>query len=188
MTPPSPPPDETPTPSPSPDGGAGSSTGSAPTSSADPLAFVGDVGPAFDTEGAEHLPPPEPAQPEVAAEWDEAAVRGILTAKGEVLHGLIALDKSSDEWRYTKGDLSAIAPPLTRILNRYPVTQAAAATGDEIALIIGLGGYAARSIAERKLALQAQAGKDAPQPVTGITPEGIVTEPAESEHTWQVDG
>lgn len=187
MTPPSPPPDETPSPSPE-SGAAGSSPGSAPTSSTDPLAFVGDVGPAFDAEGAAQQPAPETAQPEVAAEWDEQAVRNILTAKGQVLHGLIAVDKSSDEWIYTRGDLGAIAPPLTRILNRYPITQAAAATGDELALIIGLGGYAARSIAERKIALQAQAGQDAPQPVTGITPEGVVTEPPESEHTWQVGG
>lgn len=196
MSPPDPLDPQSPSPSPSsegnanPAGEAASSKGSSTASATSAAAFIGDPGPAFDAEGAADLPAPEPAAAQLSpdVEWEEATIRNLLTAKGEVLHTAIAVDKDSDEWRYTTGDLHAIAPPLTRILNRYDATRAAAATGDELALIIGLVGYAGRSIAERRVAIAAHQEHEAPAPITGMTAEGVTPVTPESEHTWQVDG
>lgn len=186
MTPPNPPsPSESPNPD---DVAAGSSTASGPTSSTDGLAFVADAGPAFDADGAADQPPPAPVESVLDVAWEEETVRGLLAAQGEVMHVAVAVDKESAEWRYTEGDLSSIAPPLTRILNRYDATRAAAQTGDELALIIGLTGYAGRSIAERRVAIARARADEAPAPITGMSPEGVTTHPAESENTWQVDG
>jgi hypothetical protein len=76
---------------------------------------------------------------------------------------------------YTRDELRAIAPPLTRILNRYDATRAAAATGDELALLIGLTGYVGRSIEERRRALRALAAEQPDdldfEPVTAYGPD-----------------
>lgn len=129
--------------------------------------LIGDAGPEFD-------PAAEPASSPLAGaldgaggeDWKEARVRGLLNAKGELVHGVLAVDKSSTEWRYTAADLDVIAPALTRILNRYDATRAAAAAGDELVVAVGFAGYAARSYGERRLALQlrALAAGEQPQP------------------------
>jgi hypothetical protein len=161
-------------PSPSPNGqpaedsSAASSTGSAPASKTSKSAaglFIGDPGPAFDARAAADAPPPElgqPALPELL--WEEASVRGVLTAQGAAVH--MAIGKGEQDWLYLEGELATIAPPLTRILNRYPQTQALAAGGDAIAAAIGFGAYGMRSILERRAALlEAQAE---PEPVSGV--------------------
>lgn len=71
-----------------------------------------------------------------------------------MLHALAG--KGDDDWLYTQAELRAIAPPLARILNRYPVTAAAAGSGDELAVLIGFGGYAMRSIQVRREAIAAE--------------------------------
>jgi hypothetical protein len=93
-------------------------------------------------------------------------VRQILAAKGLLLHHLVAIEKESTEWVYTERDLAAIAPPLTAILNRYDVTRAGAAAGDELALAIGFLGYGSRSIRERRGAQQRLA-EQPDVPITG---------------------
>jgi hypothetical protein len=123
--------------------------------STDGHGFIADPGPAHD---GEHAPPPPEGEP--AAElldglaWDSEVVRGLLTAQGQALHTFAG--KGEDDWIYTRDELRAIAPPLTRILNRYDATRAAAGTGDELALLIGLTGYVGRSISVRRDVLRAQ--------------------------------
>jgi hypothetical protein len=150
-------PSASPSPSPSPAAAADSSPGSSTASDA---GLVADAGPVFDPNEVDddRTAPPELDEPNSPAWtpddlWDEQRVRSVLQAKGLVLHGLLAVDPSSDEWSYTDDDLSAIAPPLTRILNRYDATRAAAAAGDELAVAVGFGGYAIRSYGQRKAAL-----------------------------------
>lgn len=141
---------------------------SAASSTASPAAdLIGDAGPAFIEPERDELPGPDAAELAAAVgglSWSEPRVRAILQAKGQALHGLIAVDPASDEWVYTSGDLTAIAPPLTRILNRYPATRAAAASGDELALVIGFAGYGMRSWSQRRAALQLLAAYQAEQP------------------------
>jgi hypothetical protein len=142
-----------PSPSPSPshdDAAAGSSTASSP---ADGAGLIGDAGPVFDPGAA---PPPAPELPAALAGgelWTVPRVKALMTAQGSLLHGAIAVDKQSSEWAYTEADLGAIAPALTRILNRYEPTRAAAAAGDELIVAVGFAGYAARSVSERRRAL-----------------------------------
>jgi hypothetical protein len=126
------------------------------TDSATAPDLLGDGGPAF-TPGAGDTPPPAvdvAGALEGSSKWFESRVRSLLTAKGSAVHALLAVDKGrSSEWLYTEADLSAIAPALTRILNRYPGTRAAAAMGDEATVAIGFAGYAARSWSERRMLL-----------------------------------
>jgi hypothetical protein len=144
------------------------------TASSTGSAFIADPGPAFEASepraGAEPAAPAGElhALPTPPPEWEEDAVRGILTAKGQLLH--VAVGVAERDWTYTEGDLAAIAPPLTRILNRYDATRAAAGTGDEIGLIIGVGGYVTRSYRERMAALRARE-QEIPVPASGVPAE-----------------
>lgn len=145
----------------SPSAGAASST----ASSAGTEFFEPDgEGPEF--EGA------EPADQERAAftvrpgeeqildvDWDPKVVRSLLESTGQVLH--TAAGKSQEDWVFTERELRAIAPPLARILSRYPVTAAASGIGDEFAVIIGFSGYTMRSLKERKAAIEAQQARAA---------------------------
>lgn len=171
-----PPSRESPIPPPTPNqtrtrSGTGSSAGS---SSARRAGAFADAGPAFDP-GA---PPPDvEAPPEPVDDggllvlWERDRVELLLRGQGEVVHTALAVDKESQEWRYTDGELDTIAPPLTNILNRYEPTRAAAVLGDEIALIVGLSGYVGRSVAARRAATRRQE-EDEPH-LTGVpAPEG----------------
>ncbi|MFL5901238.1 MAG: hypothetical protein ACJ75S_08585 [Solirubrobacterales bacterium] len=159
-----------------PDAQAESAPSSTVSSAADST-FIGDPGPAFESDGdyaREGFAPPEPgadlgAPPPVELGWEEDSVRSILTAKGAAVHALAGVAEA--DWIYTEADLMAIAAPLTRILNRYPVTQAAAGAGDELAVAIGFGGYAMRSYTERKVELEAQ------EEVEHVPASGRVAEP-----------
>jgi hypothetical protein len=134
-----------------------------------------DAGPTFDA-GA--TPPPAAVpldEPHPSAKvdlWTTDRIRTVLETQGAVVHGLVAVDSESLEWLYTEADLKAIAPPLTRILNRYDVTRAAAAASDELSVAVGLAGYAARSWSERQRALKARHADY--EPVTGAAPNGAV--------------
>jgi len=130
--------------------------------------FVGDPGPAFDHEQAAAQPAPELA-PQVAVLdqlWEEDTVRSILRAEGAAVHTLVGV--TDDDWVWLEHELDAIAPPLTRILNRYPATRAAAGAGDEAAVVIALGGHATRSYIARKAELAARMAEQQPEPVTGV--------------------
>jgi hypothetical protein len=108
--------------------------------------------------------------------WSANRIGSLLEAKGALLHGALAKDKSSTEWLYTKADLAAIAPALARIMNRYPATRAAAAGGDELAVAMGFAGYGARSWSERRAAIAlerfdqaaAEAGSDFGAPIEAV--------------------
>jgi hypothetical protein len=193
LHPPSPAPEATPSPQPTrpADTAAARSSrasSSAPTSRAAGL-FIGDPGPAFDADQAAREPAPELAagEPPLVADalpaWEEDAVRSILTAQGNLVHGVAGV--AEDDWIYLQHELDAIAPPLTRILNRVPALRAAAEAGDGIAVMIGLGGYTVRSYTARRAELQAQAQEQLPEPVTGVAaPPGTGPEPQEVP-TWQ---
>jgi hypothetical protein len=169
---PPPSPSESPSPGPSPSPAAGASPTSA-TGSSSGSRFDVDPGPRFDEDG--RPPADERAAPAIdvgelpASElWQEDRLKRLLMAQGMVLHTVAAVDKASTEWVYTQNDLAAIAPPLTAILNRYDATRAAAAAGDELALLVGLGGYVARSYRERRHALDALGEPLQPVPTPGV--------------------
>lgn len=90
----------------------------------------------------------------IEVQWDPKVMRGLLKAKGAALHSIAG--KAEQDWAYTSEELDAISVPLTNILNRYDATRAAAGTGDELAAILGLSGYAMRSVQERKVVIKAE--------------------------------
>jgi hypothetical protein len=150
--------------------------------------FIGDPGPAFDARQADELAG-EPASPrgqlhalpgggELGLQVEEETVRGFLTAQGELAH--LAIGVGELDWRYTEADLRAIAPPLTRIVNRYPAAaETVAALGDPAAAGIGLFNYGLRSLQERRAVLAAREAEP-DVPITGAhAPAGTgPTQPA----------
>src|ERR1700733_13178143 len=96
--------------------------------------FVADPGPAFDGDAPEPEPvdgAPDPgagappsAGVEPVVEWDPRVVETALTVQGNSLHQLAG--RGASDWIYTETELRAIVPSLTRILNRYDQTRAAA--------------------------------------------------------------
>jgi hypothetical protein len=106
-------------------------------------------------------PPPPPSElvaeaeslPTPLAQWEEAAIRGYLTMVGDGAHELYAwrfrsahgAGEAEQAWRMTEVDLDRIAPPLTRILNRYDAIRRVAPASDPIAVAVGTGMWAWRS-------------------------------------------
>jgi hypothetical protein len=186
---------QTPSPSPSesPSGDQAESAPS-PTASSGPAAdgFFADAGPAFDPERA---PDAELLVDELAADeilpegWEIETVRSLLVTQGQITHLVLRVGDAGDEttWRHTEDDLRAIAPPLTRMLNRYDATRAAAAAGDEISLVAGLTTYATRNyIARRRLLAQA-AGQRVDVPVSGRAAEPDTGPPPDDQEPEPVE-
>jgi hypothetical protein len=160
-----------------------------PTGSSAGFDFVTDPGPAFDPEAG-------PAEPELETidrledlGWEEATIREALSTQGELLHELarwrLALDEeeAEDVWMHTDRDLRAIAPPLTRILNRYDVTRAAAVAGDEALLAAGIARYGARNVIKTRRLLAMQRAR-----VQEVPSSGRAAEPGtgpEHDEDWQ---
>ena len=139
-----------------------SSTGSAAGSDA---GFFADPGPAFDADDAPAAPALEEPELALLEGWREETVRELLTTQGHVTHLALRVREANDQetWKHTREDLDRIAPPLTRMLNRYDVTRAAAAAGDEISLAAAVGAYATRNvIARQRLLAQARAMGEVP--------------------------
>lgn len=121
-----------------------------------PRELAGETGPG-------ELAAPEVLDADPGLGWDVEVVRLILRAQGAGAHAFLAAGHP-DAFRMTEADLEAIAPPLTRILNRYDATRAAAAMGDEAALVIGYGQYGIRSMRQRGQAIaEREAAETAPE-------------------------
>lgn len=138
---------------------------SAGSSTSEPIDFVGDPGPGFNAEQAaaddSRIRHDADADARAATaeafglpEVAEESVRDVLRNGGDMLHAVVGVGEL--DWRATQADLDRIAPPATRILNRYDATRAAAAKSDELALIMGLGLYSWRSMLERRAILFAE--------------------------------
>lgn len=132
---------------------AGSSTGSSTSSP-----YVAGAGPGFDPS----QPPPiadsdeqrEERGAAFLAEWEEQQVSDWLKNAGDLAHAGFGI--GDYDWVMTQRDLERIAPPLTRILNRYEPTRAVAEYSDPAAVAIGFGLYGWRSALERIHVLRAQ--------------------------------
>lgn len=165
-------PDPSPSPSPSASGDGERSASSPPASSA-AADFIADPGPAFDPKRSPAAPVVEEPDDAPAGEdeWDVARVRELLELQGEVTHAALQVGADDETtWIHTERDLRAIAPPLTRILNRYDATRAAAAAGDELLLAAALGRYGVRNFKTRRRLIAHQA-LQGPVPVTGVAAE-----------------
>jgi hypothetical protein len=180
-------PEPEPTPSPTDpaaeDYSASSRAGSSTSNGAGP--FVGDAGPGFDAAGAGDAPPAGPDVPLEAftPDVDEEQIRSALRNLGDGAHAVIGVGEL--DWCMTQTDLERIAPPLTRIVNRYPALAAAAGHSDELAVAIGTGLYTWRSLLERQAVLRARETEDAaaspagpPRPAAAPSPRAAPGGPA----------
>lgn len=116
----------------------------------------------------EQEPPPQQAalppgdeevvlgEPVVATEakWEEEAVSEHLKMVGSGIHELWG--KAEKDWEMTQRDLERIAPPLTRILNRYEPTARLAVASDPLLLGYGMTMYSYRSILQARAAVAAE--------------------------------
>jgi len=119
--------------------------------------FAGDRGPGFSPDaqpphvGEEPLTGPVLGVVEIVP---EEKVRSILLNGGDLLHAGIGVGEL--DWVMTEKDQDRIAPPLTRIINKHEQLAAIAGRSDELAVAIGTGLYAWRSLLEREAILKAQ--------------------------------
>jgi hypothetical protein len=121
--------------------------------------YIEDAGPGFDpreqitTElpplGEEQLVATEPLE-----RWEEDTVRAGLDGAGEAVHLMIGVGES--DWKMTQADLDRIAPPLTRIMNRYEPIAQLAPYADPLLVAQGAAQYAFRSMVARRAALAAR--------------------------------
>jgi hypothetical protein len=96
---------------------------------------------------------PEPAS--IYPGWEPETVEQFLSGTGHGLHLLIGAGEK--DWLMTRTDLDRIAPPLTRILNRYEPSLRASVYADPLLVAHGLGLYGWRSALQRQAALRARA-------------------------------
>lgn len=152
------------------------------------------AGPEFDPDLAPEPPDVEEVGGELAAAtaaaeqgWIEQQVRDLLITQGNASNWLFRLHDQDETWKHTEEDLRAIAGPLTRILNRYDATRAAAAAGDEMALGAAIFNYGARNYTQRRRLIRYLAEQQAP--VSGrAAPEGTgPPEPQPDPYEEQAD-
>jgi hypothetical protein len=136
----------------------GSSTGSDP--------FIGNPGPGFDPTQAGQATDPngfssDPPQPVLPIpDVSEDQIRSALANGGDMLHALVGIGEY--DLVMTQADLDRIAPPLTRIVNRYEPLQAVAGHSDEAAVAIGFGMYGWRTALERRAVKHARDDRPVP--------------------------
>ena len=87
--------------------------------------------------------------------WEEKTVEDFLNGTGHGLH--LLLGAGEKDWLMTRTDLDRIAPPLTRILNRYEPAVRASAYADPLLVAGGFGLYGWRSALQRQAAIRAKA-------------------------------
>lgn len=162
---------QSPSPPQSPSGPEGERSAASSTAFSGAPDFVADAGPAFDPKTAPEAPLFEDELDQQPEGWLEDTVRELLVTQGEVTHWMLRVGDEThdpDSWEHTQKDLGRIAPPLTRMLNRYDITRAAAAAGDEASLAAALSVYVARNYTKRRRLLAELRELDQPQPLTGV--------------------
>jgi hypothetical protein len=163
---------ESPTPRPGAAGHASSSPGSSTPNGRADGPFVAGPGPGFsraDTPPSPDEPGSQPgSEPDLAGfapEVSEDQIRGVLLNAGDGLHAVVGVGDL--DWVMTETDLERIAPPLTRIVNRYPALAAVAGHSDEVAVSIGAGLWTWRSLLERRAVLRARESDEPAAPLSG---------------------
>lgn len=99
----------------------------------------------------------EPAPP-VYPGWEQETVEQFLMGFGAGTHMLIGA--AEKDWLMTRRDLERIAPPLTRIMNRWEPAVRMSPYADPLLVAHGFALYGWRSALERNRALRDQAAEE----------------------------
>ncbi len=133
--------------------------------------YVEETGPGIPELPAAAVPEVEPegATEQALPGWELETIEQFLRGTGAGLHMLAGV--TDKDWLMTQADLERIAPPLTRIANRYEPVLRLSPVADPLLVAHGFALYGWRSALERKRALrdaeeQAAAG-DGYEPVEG---------------------
>lgn len=130
--------------------------------------MIEDAGQAWDPagtgeapDGSEHYAdmPPELADPIDPDGWDAERAITLLRAGGSVLNGVVGAG-SPTAFTFTDAELRALDVPLANMLNRVPMTRAAAVVADPLAVGMVLSGWLTRSITERRAAQEPDTDPD----------------------------
>jgi hypothetical protein len=125
--------------------------------------------------------PPDERAAEMLEQWEEEVIKSLLGVQGRVLHAAIGV--SEQDWVHTDVDLAAIAPPLTRICNRYEPVRRYARHADPVTLLTGLAAYATRSLLERRDVLAALAEDADTMPIAPAEESPVPTPEASAPAT-----
>jgi hypothetical protein len=94
----------------------------------------------------------EQFQPSMYPGWSEDHFHTILRGFGSGMH--LLLGQTDQDWLMTQEDLDRIAPPMTRIANRWEPALKASTYADPFLVAYGLTLYTWRSMLERARALR----------------------------------
>jgi hypothetical protein len=94
----------------------------------------------------------EPFNPSLYPGWSEEHFHTILTGFGSGMH--ILLGQTNEDWLMTAEDLERIAPPMTRMANRWEPALKASTYADPFLVAYGLTLYVWRSMLERARAIR----------------------------------
>ncbi len=148
--------------------------------------YVAEAGP-----GIPELPPGEPVVEQLATEdqtpaypgWEEETVEQFLKGTGAGLHLLLGAGET--DWYMTRTDLDRIAPPLTRILNRYEPSLRASEYADPLLVAHGFGLYGWRSVLAQRQAVRRR--EQAEREQDGYVEPGQEPEEAQEEVTDAIE-
>jgi hypothetical protein len=123
-------------------------------------------------------PAPEPVAP-VYPGWEEQTVEQFLLGFGAGVHMLIG--QAESDWLMTRKDLERIAPPMTRIANRWEPALRLSPYADPLLVAHGMALYGWRSALERARALRdrQEQAEASPRARYERAPEGSPEEPGE---------
>jgi hypothetical protein len=96
-------------------------------------------------------------------EWTPERCAFLVRGAGLVLHtadGLSREPEGAELWRATEDDIGMIAPPLSRIMNRYEPARRLAGVSDEAELAIGVLAYTRRQLVARGQVATAKRQRD----------------------------
>jgi hypothetical protein len=94
--------------------------------------------------------PPEELEPSLYPGWDLETIETFLSGTGAGIHMLIG--QTEQDWLLTEKDLERIAPPLTRIANRWEPALRLSPVADPLLVAHGMALYGWRSALEMKRA------------------------------------
>jgi hypothetical protein len=128
------------------------------------LEYLEDHGPGI-PELPEGAPSPDGAagvvEPPQFPGWEQDTIEQFLRGTGAGIHMLIGAAES--DWKMTRADLDRIAPPLTRIANRWEPALRLSPLADPFLVAHGFALYGWRSALERQRALRDREESPAPR-------------------------
>lgn len=126
-----------------------------PTAVVDEIDYLEESGPGIPElpDGPLHDEPPagEVLAP-VYPGWEQESVEAFLKGAGLSVH--MVLGQSENDWKMTAADLERIAPPLTRIANRWEPAVRLSPYADPILVAHGFWLWGWRSALERQRAVR----------------------------------